>query len=222
MTLTALNPMARLALSGAVVFAVLAAVAGASSALLTSNNVSVPDITLASGTAALQIAEDINSDGNDDDSEEYLDAIAAGPDFTGLIPGGTPATYKFFLKNNSVSSEVDLRLFADLSDFVFVPDPTDLDEFMKVGFYCEQIGDAANSAHTLSQNFLASDTGGWGTDLVPKEELFDRLDVGTDGTAIVLEKGERARCTMTAMLESDSESSGHEVTFDATFTGEQV
>lgn len=213
MTITHLQPYARLLLSGAVIFAVLATVAAASNALLQTNNVTAAgnDFSVATGDI-LEIAADVNN-GPGTYGVELPDAFNAA----GMVPGDT-REFKFWL-HNKTTQDVELHLFADLADYVFQHDggniesgATDLDSKMKVQFACDVINSGQGS--TLDQTLTT-----W-TTMASIKKPFDQ-----DGGPAVLgadSSTNQAQCTMTVTLDSSSIAEGDSVQFNALFSGEQV
>ncbi len=214
MTITHLQPYARLLLSGAVIFAVLATVAAASSALLQTNNVTAAgnDFSVATGDI-LEIAADVsNTPGT------YATTLPDAFNAAGMVPGDT-REFKFWLQNKT-TQDVELHLFADLADYLYqhdggniTSDDTDLDSKMKVQFACDVIN-SVNDGDTLQQSLST-----WTTAASTKKP-FDQNGgpavLGADSST------NQAQCTMTVTLDSTSIAEGDSVQFDALFSGQQV
>ncbi|MEX1997408.1 MAG: TasA family protein [Candidatus Andersenbacteria bacterium] len=209
MTLTNIHPTMRLLVSGAVILAVLAAVAGVSSALF-SDTATLENSTFATGNVDLLIAQEGNS------PVAYLNSIQ-GPVVENMLPGQT-SEFEFWLKNNSsAESEVSLDLSVLIENIQTLPaNSTDIKEDLSVGFSCdvgddgETLGDGSVDAKPLSdwENDGGIPTGGLGT-LGPNDGTVDG------------EGSDEARCTMTATLDINSEATNKSVNFDAEFTGTQ-
>lgn len=211
MTYANILPTARLLGSGAIVFGVLAAVAGISSALFTSSPATATPNTFATGSANLQIAS--NSGSNP--VLPYGTSIP-GASVTGLTPGESE-DFVFWLKNSSTDN-MELDLAADLANIV---KPSDLDSKLKVKFSCDV---KASSTTERDGDTTEKTLTTWDTD--PPEQMNQGADtipgrLGKNGTANGAGSDE-AKCTMTTTLDESSTSSNTSASFDAVFTGTQV
>ncbi|TSC72098.1 MAG: hypothetical protein G01um101438_726 [Parcubacteria group bacterium Gr01-1014_38] len=192
--------MIRLITSGLIVFGVLAAVAGLSSALFTTNPVTISGNTFSTGTAGLGIARDWD--------EKYEDSIK-GEMFDDLVPGGDPAHSDFWLWNRS-TAPIELNLQTEL---LKITAPDDLKQDLMIAFSCD----------------VGNDGPGDRDGSIPAMSLADWEKKGVIGKLGILgENGppdgkgtDEARCTMTANLDEKSNAQGETATFDAQFTGEQ-
>ena len=196
--------MIRLITSGLIVFGVLAAVAGLSSALFTTNPVTISGNTFSTGTAGLGIARDWD--------EGYHESIE-GEEFGDLVPGGTKYSQAFWLWNRS-TAPIELNLHTQLLD---ITAGEDLMENLLIAFACDVGND----------NPEDQGPGDGHTDLMSLADWKIKGVIGGLGT--LGEKGlpdghgtDEARCTMTARLDEKSNAQGATATFDAEFTGEQV
>jgi hypothetical protein len=225
MTLSQLQPYTRLLLSGALIFAVLAAVAGASSALLQTNTATAEGISISSATPdILRIGPD--EDGNEivDDPNDYATTLS-GFASDGLVPG-EEETFPFMLRNIS-DNDIDLHLFADIaaqtySDLSASPTPspltsgqTDIDTKLNVKFFCNVKGGSTNDGSTVEKTLSS-----WSTTVTPLNAQFNE-----GGTAILEPAGsgkDQAGCTMTVRLDETATDGNHNASFDALFTGRQV
>lgn len=202
MKLPQFSPLLRLATSGAMIFGVLAAVAGVSSAIFTTPPATAAANSLSTGNASLLIAPDPIS--GEPAVGDYTTSIP-GAALTGLLPGGAAKTFKFWLKNES-DTPIRLDSFADLRNIV---KPGDLGSNLSIAFACNVQGlsgvDGAIAAKTLDD---------WDDDVAPVGGLGT---LHTKGTASA-----KADCTMTASLAAASTSQGTTATFDVDFTGTQL
>lgn len=212
MKLPQFSPLLRLATSGALVFGVLAAVAGVSSALLTTNTVTAAPNTFSTGTASLEIGSDSGG------GPVGYGLTIPGPTESNLVPGDT-RVFTFWLRNTS-STAIDLHLIGDLANYVFkngatviTDGDTDLDSKMKVIFNCDVEG-SSNDGSTLDKTLTS-----WSTSTPSGDEKFDQ-----GGTAVLgsTPATDEAKCTMSLKLDSTSVSTNHTAIFDAIFHGEQV
>ena len=231
MTLTQINPMARLVFSGAIVFAVLAAVAGVSGALFTTNPATATANSMSTGNAELQIAHDNGTE--TPGPVEYGETITGFDPADGLVPGGPAQEFNFWLKNNSDAS-VDLNLFADLSGFTFFDNSgetpedlgsggggTDIDANLEVGFSCASQGEPEVTGSTPTKTLLG--TGGWSNAVAALGDQFvEAAVVLTPDDDIPGDGDDEAFCTMTVSLKEGAEDANHSATFDAVFKGQQV
>jgi hypothetical protein len=215
MTLTNTQPVARLIMSAAIIFGVLAAVAAASNALLQTNNATATgnDFSVASADI-LEIAADVNN-GPGPYATTLLDAFNAA----GMVPGDT-REFKFWLRNTT-NDDIELHLFGDLANYVFTHDATsisstatELDANMKIKFLCDVIN-STNDGNTPEQTLTA-----WTSSAATGKQQFD--DEGTVVLGATPSNTNQAQCTMRVTLDSDSEDEGDSVQFDAIFSGEQV
>jgi hypothetical protein len=209
MTLTAAAPMMRLVVSGLVIFAVLAAVAGVSGALFTSAPAIATDNTFTTGSADLQIASDVsNAPGT------YGSSIP-GADVSGLLPGDEE-TFTFWLKNNS-AGDLELDLAAALTN-ISAATGTDLESNLTVNITCDN-SSANRDGGTGAQNITdwAAETSAVSLN-DGHHALSGRLGASnaTNGSGT-----DESKCTMTATLASASTAAAQTVSFDAEFTGTQ-
>lgn len=203
-------PTFRLLTSVGVIFGVLAAVAGVSSALFTSDPATASANTFTTGSANLSIAPD--SAGT---PGTYGSSIT-GANITGLTPGES-ATFVFWLKNDSTDT-LELDLFADLAN---ITANGDLGSMLKVQFTCDN---KTNNSSQRDGDTTSKSLTTWGTDVA------EQMNQGTDTTPGRLgasgaangSGSDEAKCTMTATLDPASNSPATNATFDAVFTGTQV
>jgi len=192
--------MIRLITSGLIVFGVLAAVAGLSSALFTTNPVTISGNTFSTGTAGLGISLDWD--------ERYAESIE-GKTFENLVPGGDPEHFNFWLWNSS-TAPIELNLWTQLLQ---ITAPDDLKQNLMIAFSCD----------------VGNDGEGPGDGSIPAMSLAGWKEKGVIGQLGTLgETGapdghgtDEARCTMTAHLDEKSNAQGATATFDAKFTGQQ-
>lgn len=188
-------PSLRLVTGTLMIFGVLAAVAGVSTALF-SDTVSIQNSTFATGTADLEIATDL-----DGVPGTYGDSIL-GADVSGMVPGQSE-DFDFWLHNAS-GGTLSLDLSAIVND---ISGGAGIRADLMVGFTCPDGSILPKSLDDWEDDLAP--TGGLGT-LTPADGTVD--GTGTD----------EAPCTMTATLDSDSTASGESATFDAVFTGTQT
>lgn len=196
--------MIRLITSGLIVFGVLAAVAGLSSALFQSNPVSMTPNTFATGSASLQIALD-----NQGTPGEYTTLIG-GADIDNLVPGGFGAPFYFWLKNTS-TDPIELTLDADLTN---ISTEGDLGEQLRVQFTCDVADAVGDDGSTPSKSLNTWDT------LTPAGT--EAIGTATLGPVNDLDSSDEARCRMDSTLGVDSTASNMDASFNALFTGEQA
>lgn len=206
----ALRPTLRLVFSAAMIFAVLAAVAGVSSALFTSAPAIASDSTITTGSADLLIAEDTGS------GPGTYSALIDGADITGLTPGETEE-FSFWIQNTSTDT-IELDLAADLTNISDLTD-TDFGTTMMVGLECD-----VQTTGTRDGSILAKSLGTWDTDLAALLDDGHHALSGilgpsgpADGTGT-----DEAKCTMTIALDEASTSDSSAASFDTELVGTQV
>lgn len=203
-----MQPSLRLLMSGLVIFATLAAVAGVSSALFTSEPAIADDNTFTTGSADLLIAADDGLFG-------YGSSIA-GADVSGLTPG-EEANFTFWLKNAS-DDTMELDLTGDLTDISDLTG-TDFDTTMSVAFSC----DVKNST-SRDGGIAAKNLGTWDTDPAASMDDGHHALSGALGPSDVTDGSgsDEAECTMSVTLDESSTSQDSTASFDAEFVGTQV
>lgn len=210
MTIAAITPMARMLLSFALVFAALAAVAGISNALFTSEPAIADENTFTTGSADLLIAPDATGTPG-----TYSNTIP-GASVAGLTPGETE-TFVFWLKNDS-DDTMELDLTGDLTNISDLTG-TDFSTTMLIDFGCDVQNSTARDGSTPIKAL-----GTWDTDLA------QTLDDGHHALSGILGPSDltngtgtdEAKCTMTVSLDESSTSENSTASFDAEFIGTQV
>jgi hypothetical protein len=204
--------MARLVISGAVVFATLAGVVGVSRALFVSAPATATDSTFSTGSANLLIASDAGV------LPGTYGASIPGANVTDMTPG-EERTFTFWLKNDSPGN-MELDLASDLADISLTPS-TDLGTALSLDFDCDVKNSTNRDGETPVKNVNA-----WDADAAepvddPVDASTTRGQLGPSGAADGVGTDE-AECVMTTALDSGSTAQSATASFDAVFTGTQV